>query len=93
MKKNFILGLSLLVMVSLLSMISQPNLKAQHTGPIYESCFGNQNEVGHHIYAVKSKFCGSGTWGQGEIFWEDCDPYLQQCCPMMDFEPEPPCLY
>lgn len=59
--------------------------------PIYESCYGNQNEVGHHSYVVSTKFCGSGQWGQGEISWEDCEPILQKCCPMMDFEPEPKC--
>ncbi|MCH7413402.1 hypothetical protein MM213_07900 [Belliella sp. R4-6] len=61
--------------------------------PIYESCYGNQNEVGHHTYVVLTKFCGSGQWGQGEVSWEDCEPILQSCCPMMDFEPEPKCTY
>ncbi|MCH7400784.1 hypothetical protein ACFOUP_12460 [Belliella kenyensis] len=64
---------------------------AQEEGPIYDGCYGNNNEVNFHIYTVRTKFCGSGPWGQSEVQWEDCDVDMNHCCPMMDLGPEPSC--
>ena len=87
MKKSFLYTLFGLLTIVLLSMSITPGI-----AQIYENC-PNQ-ELSFSIMDLETKMCASqGRGGRGsEITFMTCNPDPVQCCPGLDFPPEPLCI-
>ncbi|SDD63608.1 hypothetical protein SAMN04488104_10439 [Algoriphagus faecimaris] len=59
---------------------------------IYEAC--PNMELSYSIIDEETKMCGnSGMGGSGsQVTFLVCNPDPVQCCPGLDFEPEPSCF-